>query len=177
MKSMCPTFQALSASVWRQKIEGKYAVNPVTGCWQWLAACDRYGYGAVAGTLGGRQRNTGAHRASWIAHRGPILDGLTIDHLCWNRKCINPDHLEPVTFEENARRMMEVRACMVRTRRKPRVRSRRSAVPVPLSERRGCSKHGQSNGAWRFRNNSTEWRCRICDRARWHRRKPKPAAA
>ena len=41
------------------------------------------------------------HRLSYEAHRGPIPDGLVIDHLCRQRACINPDHLEPVTMRIN----------------------------------------------------------------------------
>lgn len=161
MKSMCPTFQALTVSVWREKIEGKYVVNTVSGCWYWMAGCDGDGYGAVSSKLGGRQRSTGAHRASWIAHRGPIPDGLTIDHLCWNRKCVNPDHLEPVTFEENNRRMIEIRKQVTWCR--PGL----SGSPKPLSERQGCGKHGKSDGKWTPRpggKGTPFWRCGICSR-------------
>lgn len=45
-----------------------------------------------------------AHRWSYEFHVGPIPEGLDLDHLCRNRGCVNPDHLEPVTREENIRR-------------------------------------------------------------------------
>jgi hypothetical protein len=45
-----------------------------------------------------------AHRISWELFRGPIPHGLTIDHLCENKHCVNPNHLEPVTSVENSRR-------------------------------------------------------------------------
>src|SRR5690606_41377855 len=47
---------------------------------------------------------TYAHRVAWELLMGPIPEGLTIDHLCHNKLCVNPDHLEPVTFGENASR-------------------------------------------------------------------------
>jgi len=42
-----------------------------------------------------------AHRAVYESERGPIPEGMTLDHLCRNRGCVNPDHLEPVTNREN----------------------------------------------------------------------------
>lgn len=65
------------------------------GCWQWTGyAVD--GYGQHAGTQ--------AHRYAYTELVGPIPEGLTIDHLCRNRSCVNPDHMEPVTRAENTRR-------------------------------------------------------------------------
>lgn len=45
-----------------------------------------------------------AHRAVYEALVGPIPEGLELDHLCKNRLCVNPDHLEPVTHQENVKR-------------------------------------------------------------------------
>lgn len=71
-------------------------------CWEWLARRDPDGYG----TIKARREGLGdrAHRVSYALLVGPIPDGLVIDHLCRNRGCVNPAHLEPVTNGENLRR-------------------------------------------------------------------------
>jgi hypothetical protein len=45
--------------------------------------------------------NQPAHRAMWEHERGPIEGKLTIDHLCLNRRCVNPEHMELVTYSVN----------------------------------------------------------------------------
>ena len=70
------------------------------GCWQWIASKDKWGYGKFH--LDKKQRS--AHRISYEHFVGPIPDGLEIDHLCRNRLCVNPQHLEPVTRRVNTLR-------------------------------------------------------------------------
>lgn len=70
-------------------------------CWRWIGVLDRAGYGRFAG---GHYESDYAHRLSYIALVGPIPNGLELDHLCRVRNCVNPNHLEPVTHEENMRR-------------------------------------------------------------------------
>lgn len=78
---------------------------PSTGCWEWVGAKNNNGYGHMTICRTGRPYATFTiHRALFELHEGPISDGLTLDHLCMNRPCANPAHLEPVTFIENIRR-------------------------------------------------------------------------
>ncbi len=71
-----------------------------TGCWLWIGSAYSNGYGQ----MGFKGRSHLAHRLSYQAHIGPIPDGLTIDHLCRVRCCINPAHLEAVTQSVNVSR-------------------------------------------------------------------------
>lgn len=75
-------------------------LDPETGCWSWLGYLNHNGYGRL--NVGGKQLR--AHRASYETFVGPIPDGLVIDHLCRNRACVNPEHLEPVTMQVNTER-------------------------------------------------------------------------
>lgn len=80
-------------------------VDRVEGdCWLWTGGQSVNGYGSCLDYLAETPRTTYAHRLSWRIHRGEIPEGLQIDHLCRNKLCVNPDHLEPVTQSENLKR-------------------------------------------------------------------------
>lgn len=83
-----------------ERFDRHYIPEPNSGCWLWTSALNRKGYGK----FDDETRNLLAHRFSYEMHRGPIPAGLEIDHKCRVRCCVNPDHLEPVTHEENVRR-------------------------------------------------------------------------
>lgn len=75
-------------------------VEKTHDCWLWTASLGHSGYGQF-----------GAFDTVWPSHRiayrqliGPIEAGLTLDHLCRNKRCVNPAHLEPVTHHENTTR-------------------------------------------------------------------------
>lgn len=74
------------------------------GCWEWTGGRSSAGYGRFVPWR--TQKNKYAHRLSYEYCIGPIPNGLQIDHLCRNRACINPLHMEAVTRKENIRRGM-----------------------------------------------------------------------
>ncbi len=83
---------------WQQRFWSK--VKKTDGCWFWLAAKTKGGYGLIQvdGSL------AYAHRLSYEIAHGRIPDGLQIDHLCRTRSCVCPSHLEAVAPAENTRR-------------------------------------------------------------------------
>lgn len=72
-------------------------------CWEWLGATAN-GYGQIRWGPPPSHKREQAHRVSYALARGAIPEGLVIDHLCKNRPCVNPAHLEVVTVKENTAR-------------------------------------------------------------------------
>lgn len=82
------------------------SIENVGDCWVWRLGRDRDGYGhfKVGSMTDGTRRMVRAHRWAYEHFVGKVPAGLQIDHLCRNRACVNPAHMEPVTQLENARR-------------------------------------------------------------------------
>lgn len=86
------------------KLMEKAFPEPNTGCWLWAGAITDNGYGILHVQVGSRRLPRRAHRLMYEMLRGPVDSALHMDHLCRNRSCVNPDHLEPVTVRENIMR-------------------------------------------------------------------------
>lgn len=75
-------------------------VDKTSDCWNWTASCDGKGYGQFVY----KGKLSRAHRVSYMLFKGEIPEGLDLDHLCRNIKCVNPEHLEAVTRSVNLQR-------------------------------------------------------------------------
>lgn len=73
----------------------------MTGCYLWTGRLRTTGYGVFAVQHGDIRL---AHRVMYETHCGPIPEGMVLDHICSQRCCVNPDHLQPVTPSDNSKR-------------------------------------------------------------------------
>lgn len=84
---------------WHDKVRLFEHVSIIDGCWV-IHNIEKNGYGKIS--LCGKK--IWAHRASYEMYRGPIPKGFDLDHLCRNPACVNPEHLEIVTRQQNVNR-------------------------------------------------------------------------
>jgi hypothetical protein len=84
----------------KERFLDKVQMEPNSGCWLWTGTTNAAGYGGFVFN----KRKRPAHRVAYELFCDEIPEGLVIDHLCRVRCCVNPDHLEPVSFQENVRR-------------------------------------------------------------------------
>jgi len=78
-----------------ERFEAKYIKNDINKCWLWVGATSNYGHFSING------KTMNAHRVSYELYKDQIAEGLVIDHLCMNKLCVNPYHLEAVSNKEN----------------------------------------------------------------------------
>lgn len=87
-----------------ERFNARFTPVPESGCWLWTAGISG---GTGYGTFVYEGRHMGAHRASWLIHKGEIPKGMDVRHKCDTRSCVNPDHLLTGTRKENMRDMVE----------------------------------------------------------------------
>jgi hypothetical protein len=124
-------------------------------CWPWTATIDANDYGLFSAKIDGVWKTKRAHRLAYEELVAPFPDGLTLDHLCRNRGCVNPAHLEPLTLKENILR---------------------GTCPPALNAVKTCCPKGHPYDDKNTYMDRQGWRrCRECarvtDRRWWHKRK------
>jgi hypothetical protein len=97
---------------------GPIPMNPLTrykidinGCWIWSGAVHKSGYGQIKW----QGKSTVAHRVVFEIVKHKIPEGLILDHLCNVKLCVNPEHLEPVTYSVNTKRAWDRNHCLTCT--------------------------------------------------------------
>lgn len=131
-----------SIARYQMRLWSKSGAGSASSCWLWTGHVNENGYGYM--TMFGAKRRV--HRVAYEWTKGPIPEGLQLDHLCRNRRCVNPGHLEAVTAQENTRRAL------------------RDGPPRPRAThcRRG---HSLKDGIARS-DKPGRVRCRVCKNAR-----------
>ena len=82
----------------------RFELDPQTGCHISTYSVASHGYAQIGWQGKDYRQVVTAHRAAWVHANGQIPEGMTIDHLCKNRRCVNVEHLRLMSNFENARR-------------------------------------------------------------------------
>ncbi len=132
-----------------KRFEAKYIPEPNSGCWLWTGAHTRK---SNYGCFFDGKKQVGSHVFSYEYHVGPIAVGMDLDHLCRNRYCVNPQHLEAVPRQVNAIRGLTGHHMKGKTH---------------------CSKgHALDDANTYFRSNGNR-SCRTCERLKMRRLRAK----
>jgi len=123
------------------------------GCWEWMGTILATGYGQFVI----KRKPFMAHRVSYEMLIGPIGEGLYIDHLCRNPRCVNPSHLEPVTPRENV--------------------MRGETIVARFAKKTHCPKGHPYDAENTYRIKTGGRACRACMRERCRRRREKQRLA
>ena len=100
------------------RMEGKFIVNPITGCWEWQRSRSSQGRYPTIGIGPGRPEY--AYKVAWVDANGPLPaspcpDGShrwELHHACRNRACVNPDHIELLTSKQHVAEHNAIRAAV-----------------------------------------------------------------
>lgn len=100
------SFRELPHELAVKRFMAKVEIDEKTECWLWTGSINMGGYGqfGIGSLTDNTRRLILSHRFSFEVFRGEIPAGYQIDHLCRVRRCANPNHLQPVTQQENIRR-------------------------------------------------------------------------
>lgn len=164
-----------------------------SGCWEYNSATYGKGYRTIA--INGK--NKYAHRVSYEYYRGPIPEGLVVDHLCHNRACINPDHLRVCTQKQNVEGVQKPilicpkcggkrvaytdkngrtkRLCKKCTNERARINHAKRRLKAGLSighpEHPFCDKHQCKKRRVNWKKGQCKWYCPQCNHERYLKRK------
>jgi hypothetical protein len=86
-----------------ERFEAKFIPEPNSGCWLWTSAVNSGGYGTFSIR---HSKSVMAHRFAYEIYKSEIPHGLEVDHRCFNRQCVNPDHLDAVSRKINVHRAL-----------------------------------------------------------------------